>query len=90
MEIVITRRPGIVDHRYRRASRVRFFIWFAGWPGSSSKGTAGYGTEIVSGEGEEKDDDDDGASALPSWLKDMTRQKSDNEKEARAKSVVWA
>ncbi|CAM9731510.1 unnamed protein product, partial [Ectocarpus sp. 8 AP-2014] len=55
--------------------------------GSSSEGTGGFGTENASCGGGEKDDDDDGASAMPSWLKDMTRKKSDNEKEARAKRV---
>lgn len=31
------------------------------------------------------DDDDDEDSSMPSWLKDMTRQNEENEKEARAK-----
>ncbi|CAM9799349.1 unnamed protein product, partial [Ectocarpus fasciculatus] len=59
----------------------------AGRGGSSSKGPGGYGTEDATCRGGEKDDDDDGASAMPSWLKDMTQQKSDNEREARAKRV---
>lgn len=34
---------------------------------------------------EDDDDDDDGDSSIPSWLKDLTRQKSENDKGARAK-----
>eukprot|EP00903_Cladosiphon_okamuranus_P010493 g9925.t1 len=33
------------------------------------------------------DDDDDGDSSMPSWLKDLTRQKSANDKEAKAKRI---
>ncbi|CAB1113398.1 unnamed protein product [Ectocarpus sp. CCAP 1310/34] len=55
--------------------------------GSPAGGGGGYGTESASRGRGEKDDDDDGASAMPSWLRDMTRQKSDNEKGARAKRV---
>lgn len=34
---------------------------------------------------EDSGDDDDGDGSMPSWLKDLTRQKSENDKEARAK-----
>ncbi|CAM9137770.1 unnamed protein product [Scytosiphon promiscuus] len=41
----------------------------------------------VDAKGQDEDDDAGAGSALPSWLKDLTRTKSDNDREARAKRV---
>eukprot|EP00752_Nemacystus_decipiens_P010933 g9717.t1 len=55
--------------------------------GGSSVGQAGGKTAANGAAGDDDDDDDDGDSAMPSWLKDLTRQKSENEREARAKRI---
>lgn len=42
-------------------------------------------TNASNGDEEDEDDDGGGGSTLPSWLKDLTRQKSENEESERAK-----